>query len=679
MSGQATKESMIEKMKLESQDIAARNREELKRIFPSVFTETKNEKGDLVESIDFEKLRSVLSEFSDVFESRRERYAMEWPGKRDCTKLIQKQSIGSLQPDRDASIEFDNTSNVFIEGDNLEVLKLLQKSYYSKVKLIYIDPPYNTGKEFIYPDNYAENLATYLAYAGLVDDEGRKFSTNTETDGRRHSKWLNMMYPRIYLARNLLTDDGVMFISIDENEVSNLRRVCDEIFGTDSFLGTIVWKNATDNNPSHVVVEHEYVLAYCKSKAALEPAWKSHVSDVKTKLLEVEKEFINEFSDVEERQAAYTSWFREHKSQLWPLDRYKFIDDGGIYIGSQSVHNPGREGYRYDVIHPVTKKPCKQPLMGYRFPPETMDRMLEEGKILFGDDHDKIIEIKVYASEFKDKLSSVFELDGRLGAYDLNKCFPEMKRPFTNPKPVRLLTYFMPFILRDEGDLVLDFFAGSCSTGEAVYRLNRTDGIRRNFILVQLPEPCGEETEAFKAGFETISALGVERIRRSIALFHEEEGNNLFSQDNEEDLGFRIFRLRESCFRIWQKAADLSDEQIVEQLELSIDHVDPDASEEDILFELLLKAGQRLSQKIETKTLSEKRVYSIEDDSVLICLENEITQGVLDEIVELDPIQFICLDSAFSGNDQLKANAVQTFSAHNAGRDKADQVMFRTV
>jgi len=274
-----------ETMDLRSMDIKAENRGRLKALFPAVFTETANEKGEPVEAIDFEKLKAELGTFSEVFEARRERYGMDWPGKKDCMKLIQQPSVATLKPCRDESVDFDTTENLFIEGDNLEVLKLLQKSYYGKVKMIYIDPPYNTGKEFIYPDKYSETLETYLAYAGLVDDEGKKFSTNTPNEGRFHTRWLNMMYPRLYLARNLLREDGVIFISIDENEIIGLRKVCDEIYGEENFVGTIVWKGATDNNPTRIAVEHEYIVCYCKCKESSESIWKSKSVDAKSSMM----------------------------------------------------------------------------------------------------------------------------------------------------------------------------------------------------------------------------------------------------------------------------------------------------------------------------------------------------------------------------------------------------------
>jgi len=664
----------------QSLDIAEKRRKELEQLFPGIFTETRNDQGELKVTIDLERLKAELGEFTDIYDSRRERYGMDWPGKRDCLRLIQQPSTATLKPCREESVDFDTTENLFIEGDNLEVLKLLQKSYYGKVKMIYIDPPYNTGKEFIYPDNFSESLDTYLQYAGLKDSEGRTFSTNTANEGRFHTKWLNMMYPRLYLARNLLREDGVIFISIDDNEVENLRRMCDEIFGEENLLGTIVWKNATDNNPTNIAVEHEYVHVYSKNRSVLESEWKSHVSDVKRIIEKVSLELTSKYRDRDQLTDAYSTWFRANKNQLWPLDGYKFIDEGGVYAGIRGVHNPGKEGYRYDVIHPVTKKPCKEPLMGYRFPRETMDQLLANDKIIFGNDESKLIELKSYISDFKEKLSSVIDIDNRSGAYDVRALFPEIRTAFENPKPVKFLNSFFPFLLK-EGDMMLDFFAGSCSSGDAIFQLAKRDGVNRHFILVQLPEILDEKSDAYKQGYRTISGISMERLRRASAAVRSEIAGGLdFGQHADLDLGFKVLKLNQSNFKLWQAPAkDVSDEELLEQMELNVDHIDPNASQEDLLYELLIKAGVMPTEKVEQVELAGHTVFSVAEGSLLVHLEDDIDQALIDAVLAKAPGQFICLDKAFHGNDQLKTNAVKTFEAFNQGKEKIDQIDFKTV
>lgn len=388
----------------------------------------------------------------------------------------------SLSKDGKASLD----DNLIIHGDNLHALKALLPKYAGKVKCIYIDPPYNTGNEgWCYNDNVnAPLIKEWLKdSANPVDKE----------DLERHDKWLCMMWPRLQLLKELLSAEGVIFISIDDNEIHNLKCVADELFGDRQWVGTIVWKNATDNNPTNVAMEHEYIVCFARNKEFIENVWKSHISDIKEKLVELGKDFNRKHKKQEELREAYTEWFRENKDFLWPMDRYKYIDDGGIYTGSQSVHNPGREGYRYDVIHPRTKKPCKEPLMGYRFPEETMKGLLKDGRILFGEDENKIVELKVYASEYEDKLASVINLDGRLGVYELKEIFPEKKKAFDNPKPVMLIKQLLGYIVKDD-EVVLDSFAGSGTTAHAVLSLNRADGGARKFILVECEDYADETT-----------------------------------------------------------------------------------------------------------------------------------------------------------------------------------------
>jgi len=366
--------------------------------------------------------------------------------------------------------------NLVIHGDNLIALKALLPTYSGRIKCIYIDPPYNTGKEgWIYNDNVNSPMLQEWFKAHLpVDKE----------DMTRHDKWLCMMMPRLKLLRELLSENGVIFISIDDNELYSLKSLLDEIFAEANWVGTIVWRNVTDNNPTNIAIEHEYIICYAKNKEVLEPTWKSKISKAKEQLIEIGKKLNLIYSNQTELQAAYTDWFKENKSFLGQLDRYKFIDKGGVYTGSQSVHNPGREGYRYNILHPETKNPTKQPLMGYRFPEATLKEMLDAGKILFGDDENKIIELKVYAEEYEDKLPSMIQLDGRLGSYDLKDIFPESKKSFDNPKPVQLIQQILSYLTSDE-DIILDSFAGSGTTAHAVLGLNKEDGASRKFILIE--------------------------------------------------------------------------------------------------------------------------------------------------------------------------------------------------
>ena len=415
----------------------------------------------------------------------------------------------TLEPDAKKSLPLKGSKaslddNLTIHGDNLHALKALMPRYAGKIKCIYIDPPYNTGNEgWVYNDNVnSPMMQEWLKDRNPVDGE----------DLERHDKWLCMMWPRLHLLRELLAEDGVIFISIDDNEHHRLQMVMDEIFGEQNFVGKIIWRNVSDNNPTNISIEHEYVTCYAASKERLESVWQSIASPIKQKLIEIGNKYITEYSDPKERQRAYSKWLRENKMQLRPLDRYKYIDDQGIYTGSQSVHNPGREGYRYDVIHPKTKRPCKQPLMGYRFPPETMNAMLKRDEILFGKDENKLIEIKLYARDYSAKLPSVIELDTRVGAYEIKNIFPQVTRAFDFPKPSQLIREIIAFATNKDS-IVLDSFAGTGTTAHAVLSLNQEDSGNRKFILVE----CEDYADKITA----------ERVRRVIKGMPKAKDENL--------------------------------------------------------------------------------------------------------------------------------------------------------
>lgn len=651
-----------EKLYLNSMDISAKKRSELKALFPSVFTETVNDKCELVESIDFEKLKSELGTFSDLFESRRERFGLDWPGKKDCMKLIQEPSRATLKPCRDESVNFDGTGNLFIEGDNLEVLKLLQKSYYGKVRMIYIDPPYNTGKEFIYPDKYSESLETYLEYAGLVDTEGRKFSTNTPNEGRFHTKWLNMMWPRLYLARNLLREDGVIFISIDDNEVANLRKLCDEIFGEENFVANIVWqkKYAATNDAKGFSVMHDHIIVYQKSglfERLLLP-----------RTLEQNKPYKHDNND---------------GRGLWRSDNLlvKSFSQSGVF----------------PIVNPNTGQEFWPPEGScWRGNKDTIQRWLMENRIFFGKDGKGAPQLKRYLNEVQQGRVPVtwwtFQEVGHNDAANKElKTLFNSKSPFDTPKPSSLVSQMLKVSSSsNSNDIILDFFAGSCTTAHAVLDLNKEGGGNRKFIMVQLPEPCNEKSEAFKTGYKTIADIGKERIRRVIKKIEEERAAKakeaadalpgMAEEMPELDLGFKILKLDRSNFKPWERLdADVSEEEIATAIQQHLFHIDPKSSQEDILYEILLKAGFMPTEKVEKLELAGKTVFSIAEGALLICLEDEITRELIDAVAEAEPMQFICLDQGFKGNDQLKTNAVQTFAARNQGRDKANQIVFRTV
>ncbi|MCK6600346.1 MAG: site-specific DNA-methyltransferase [Bacteroidetes bacterium] len=570
---------------------------------------------------------------------------MTWPGKAECFKTIQQPSIATLVPAPEESINFETSGNLFIEGDNLEVLKLLQKSYLGKVKMIYIDPPYNTGNDFIYPDNYSESLDTYLEYTGQVDNEGRKFSTNTDTDGRFHSKWMNMMYPRLFLAKNLLKEDGVIFISIDDKEVNNLRFLCNEIFGEENFLVSITRRTKSGGGSAshHFAIENDFIISYSKNKLSLEKIFVPHESEY-AKRYSLEDEEGSYFWDTMER--SYTA-----------TKPYKIEAPDGTLLEGKWFRSEERF---------------------------KLDKIKGETRIIKKTDGNWSVQFKQRMPEGK-KIRSIFnEKEFKSSQDDLISI--EMESVFPFPKPIYLIKYLSVGLVLNN-DIILDFFSGSSTTAHSILDLNHEDGGNRKFICVQLPEPTNETSEAFKAGYTTIAEIGKERIRRVIKKIEKETAEEkkkkvnptLFpvqdqgvTSQQEPDLGFKVFKLASSNFKIWDAGIPKHPEAIQEALFGHINHITPEAEQEAILYELLLKSGFELTTSVKRLTFGEQTVFSIAEGQLLICLEKKLTHDLIREMAELRPVRVICLDEGFQNNDQLKTNAVQIMKSKGV-------VNFRTV
>jgi len=635
----------IEKLPLTSFDIKEEQIQKLKELFPEAFTEGNK--------IDWEKLKLTLGENVEV---GKERFGMNWAGKADCFKTIQQPSIATLVPDREGSVDFDNTENLFIEGDNLEVLKLLQKSYLGKIKMIYIDPPYNTGNDFIYPDNYAENLSTYLEYTGQVDSEGKKFSTNTETDGRFHSKWMNMMYPRLFLAKNLLREDGVIFISIDDAEVDNLRKICNEIFGEENFVSQIIIQsNKRGQTYKEIAKTHEYLLLYAKSD--------------EFEIFELDKE--EDSLPFEDKDGKYDLWeLRNRNPKFGRFNRPNLYFP--IYVSPNTLDDDGLakvsliKSKEYSVE--VTPKNSEGVDGCWRWEPKTVNEAIGKGYSVLVAKQRRDGEWNIYQKSRKNttKAKTLWNDSGVIseqGTIELGKL--GLKNMFDHPKPVELIKRVVKIGLGEE-DVVLDFFAGSCTTSQAVLEANKELGGHRKYICVQLPEPNHEDSIQFKAGFKTISDISKERIRRVAKKIKEE--NPLF----ESDLGFKSFKLKPSNFKIWDTAIERNQESLQSALDFHIDHISPKSIEEGILFEILLKAGFELTTPIQELKIENKSVFSIADGELLICLEKKLTHELIKGIAEKNPSRVILLDEGFQNNDQLKTNAVQIMKSKNV-------LNFRTV
>jgi adenine-specific DNA-methyltransferase len=624
-----------EKLDLRSMSPAVERRAEVLRLFP----EARTEAGE----INFEQLKRALGETVD---GGRERYGFVWSGKAECFKTIQAPSLATLLPVPDESVSFDTTENVMIEGDNLEVLKLLQKSYLGRVKMIYIDPPYNTGSDFIYPDSYAESLQTYLEYTGQVDAEGRKFGTNADSDGRFHSKWLNMMYPRLYLAKNLLRDDGLIFISIDNNEITHLRPICDEIFGSENFVEQIAWKNkyGAGAKTKGFIEVHEYILCYSRNP----------IDNIESKLSDEQKE--------------------EYK-----LKDAKFAKRGGYLTQPLMTTSLGdRENLQYTIEYDGDViKPRKQ----WVWEKTRLLQAKKDGELVIKKkaDGDYSVRAKVYLYDENGKIRKGKPLSLLNGPFNQSGT-AEVEELlgagiFDFPKPVELIKYLFGFSIngKDDNDGVfLDFFSGSNTSAQAVMELNREDGGHRTFIMVQLPERCDEGSRARLAGYKTIAEIGRKRILKygeKSAKAKKEELD--FDDRRSVDCGFRFFRLSESNFKTWNGETAKDAETLSQQLALHIDHLRQGRTSSDFLYEILLKSGFALTANVEQITITGKSVFGIAGGALLICLERQLTLELLRGMADRKPERVVCLDEGFAGNDQLKANAVQTFKTKN--------IVFRTV
>lgn len=619
----------MEKIKaLGSEDIVANNIERLKELFPTIFSE-----GKLV----VEELQALLGEY---VEKDNEFYQMTWAGKTQAQKEANKLSTGTLRPNKADSKDWDTTGNIFIEGDNLEVLKLLQKTYSNKIKMIYIDPPYNTGKDFVYKDNYKDNLTNYLEITGQTDEEGKKVSTNTDSDGRYHSNWLNMMYPRLKLARNLMKDDGVIFISIDDNEQANLKKLCDEIFGEENFVSNIGWKGKGGGADNKYLIEsYENILCYSKNKSIFKVGEEIKLGEVFPKYDEIKK--------------------RKYKTQLarkW---------------GANSKRSD-RPNLFYSIIAPDNTEVF--PMLNdfeegcWRWSKSKMEYEISNGNIEFQLNNEKwIVYEKIYEpleGEFNTKkFSNLLLEDGNtaMGSNELKQFFNE--KIFDFPKPTTLIKKLINISGIKNDEIALDFFSGSGTTAHAVMALNAEDGGNRKCISVQLPEPTDEKSEAYKAGYKTIAEITKERIRRAGELIKQENKDK--EGIDKLDVGFRAFKLDSSNIRTWDTAVDKFEDQLDLFVENNGDSIKADRTVEDVLFEILLKYGLDLTLPIQEKLVDGCTIYNIGFGAMYICLSDNINTSVAVAIGEWhkdssDTKPSVIFKDAGFANDADKTNTVQT-------------------
>ena len=614
----------MDKLNMQTTNIVDENIKRIGELFPNCLTERLNDEGKPEVAIDFDQLRQELSK--DIVEGSEERYQFTWPDKRNAIRLANAPTTDTLRPCREESVDFDNTQNLYIEGDNLQVLKLLRENYLGKVKMIYIDPPYNTGNDFVYNDDFSQTTGEYMHNSGQEDEEGNRLVANTESNGRFHTDWLNMIYPRLKVAKDLLSEDGVIFISMDENEIDNLEKVGNEIFGEHNLVGKVIWERAfaPKNDAKYLSDSHDYIIAYARN--------------------------INSFSigllpRTDEANARYKNPDNDPRGPWTPdnmtVKTYSASYDYEITTPNGSIMSPpnGRCWF--------TSK-------------ERMQKLIEEGRVWFGNDGGNMPRLKRYLADVQQGMTPITiwkytEVGhNQEGRQEVKQLF-DGKGYFDGPKPLRLLNRIITIANTYRDSIILDFFSGSATTAHAVMQLNAEDGGKRKFIMVQLPEATDEKSEAYKAGYKNICEIGKERIRRAGKKIKED--SPLTTQDL--DTGFRVLKLDSSNMQDVYYTPSEFDEQ-----KLFDDNIKPDRTEEDLLFQTMIELGIELSAKIEKRSIAGKAVWSVSDGYLMACFDEEVNETTITEIARQHPYYFVMRDSSLA-NDQVADNFEQIWEEYS--------------
>jgi len=627
----------MKKMNMQTTNIVDENIKRIGELFPNCITERLNDEGKPEMAIDFDQLRQELSK--DIVEGNEERYQFTWPDKRNAIRLANAPTTDTLRPCREESVDFDNTQNLYIEGDNLQVLKLLRENYLGKVKMIYIDPPYNTGNDFVYNDDFSQTTGEYMHNSGQEDEEGNRLVANTESNGRFHTDWLNMIYPRLKVAKDLLSEDGVIFISIDDNEESNLKKLCDEIFGEHNFVASAVWRSSdnSNNDAKQFSNDHNLTLIFSKS-----PNWQP----------------AKQFDDAK----------RTH---------YKNPDNdpNGPWFDGNPLNSPNyRENLVYDIIAP-NGNVIKAPANGWRWSKETLKQKMATGEIYFNESLTNI-KRKTYLKDLGGLPPSSLWIDlektghNRQAKYELLDLMPE--NVFDTPKPLKLIKFIINLVNDNKNAIVLDFFSGSGTTGEAVMQLNACDGGNRRFIMVQLPENLDEKLSkssndkklVIKNAINLCDKLGLghkltvvskERLRRAGKKIKDD--SPLTTQDL--DTGFRVLKLDSSNMQdVYYTPTEFNEQKLFD------DNIKPDRTEEDLLFQTMIELGIELSAKIEKRSIAGKTVWSVSDGYLMACFDEDVNETTITEIARQHPYYFVMRDSSLA-NDQVADNFEQIWEEYS--------------
>ncbi len=648
--------SNLEKLKMQTPDLISENIARFAALFPGVLADGK---------VNVDLLRSYIGE--EVFGD--ETYEFTWVGKREAVREAGRPIRKTLRPCKKESKNWDTTENLYIEGDNLDVLKLLQESYLGKVKMIYIDPPYNTGNDFVYRDSFAQSREEYDEEAGVYDDEGDRLFRNTETNGRFHSDWCSMIYPRLVLARNILAPDGVIVISIDEKEVHNLRKISDEVFGASNYAGEIIWKNSSKNDEAYITIQHEYIMFYTKNKAQNPGLWqeaKDGVDEIVKAFDGFKRQYGSDWNAIHQAALEWYNQFSE-SNPIYDSKHYNWMDDNGVYFASD-ISGPNFGQYRYNVVHPVTGKVVKEPASGWRYPEGTMLDRIKQGLVHFGENETTIPKNKTYlADTVNQSLTSIKYKDGRVATKQLTTLMGT--NCFTNPKDVSLLVRIMKAINIAEDDIIMDFFAGSSATAEAVFQLC-SDGTNCSFVLVQIQEDLdktlkyatGSAKQVTQNAIDLCDSIGVphllteigkERIRRASDKIKEEAG--MLAQNL--DIGFRVLKLDDTNMKDVYYAAGDYTQDLLTGLDSNIKD---DRTDMDLLFGCLLEWGLPLSLPHTQEEIGGVKVHTYNDGDLIACFADTISEAVVKEIARRKPLRAVFRDSSFV-NSPAKINVEEIF------------------
>ena len=663
---------MTEKLKMHTDDLAHNNLAVIADLFPSCVTEAVSEDGSIRKCIDFDALKRQLSD--DIIPEGRERYVFTWPGKSEAQRLANMPSTLTLRPCREKSVDFDKTKNIYIEGDNLDALKLLRETYLNSVDFIYIDPPYNTGNDFIYDDKYEMCQPDYVQNNSEYDNYGNRMITNSDTNGKYHTSWLNMLYPRLILAKDFLSQSGVIFISIDDNEQSNLKKMCDEIFGEKNFVTTFTWAAGRKNDSKLVSVSHEYILCYVRSIDYLKEQsikWRErkqglddiyHEYDVLRKQYGADNQIIEKELNKWYKSLNPNDPARNHK-------HYNKVDNRGIYF-ADNISWPGGGGPKYEVIHPVTGKPVKVPSRGWLYSESRLKELIADDRIQFGVDESSVPCVKSYLREREYSAPySVFYKDGRAATKRLRELMGT--DVFQNPKDEEIIQSLIQFSSKPDS-IIMDFFSGSATTAHSTFLQNKLDNGHRSFILVQIPEPLENmagSSEASKSILKNaidflgdkphdICELGMERIRRC--------GNKLSSEQTtldeiDYDFGFRVFKIDSSNMNdVFYDPQSLKKDI----LDYATDNIKSDRSGEDLLFQVMLELGIELSAPISKEKIDGKEIFSVDDDYLIACFDQDVDENIVATIAKRKPHRAVFRDSSMS-SDSIAINFDEIFKTYS--------------